>query len=755
MGKAQKRTFKEQRYNPLGAPVVQGAATTVQSKDEVPALLKKLSSADANDRVWAAASASNLLVSEDQAVRRMLLANNVISSLIERLSDSVPDVVVQITGALYNIAAIDQGAAEEICRKNIFSAIQSLVPRLAKSIDEIIKQEKGHEKNADGAERRLVFVTADNLISILWVLCETVPSSVRQINDMALTPFLVSFFGVADRLPPSLVQTAGQFLYTLTDSTFYARRTLFGQDGAIKTLMGVVQTQQGSPSISADDFAIIRILAGGILANVKPVALSSLTKKYKDNLDGIPANETKPWEDLSGTLIQVIAQFISFDIHAAATQAIASLKATVAARTKTMSDGAETISGEASDEYLTMGRLNSQMNYVQMALELAANIFTDEGASDADAEPEESNARDKSTTGGSDDEDGGEMDGASVDGDGDDDEYEDAEDAEDAGFDQDDMNDVLADEGTVAKSTEQAIQGSILGVFINSIVPSLQRLAEPTKMTTVATALTECLVSAESSHAKMVISAVEDFVALEERALGCFNNFFLVIEESLKSWFHLHMESVNSWWSFLMAVAEHIYGKDAAPKEHLQVDKRLRFAVLEPAFGCMWTLARCVGGCVPVTPEQIKGLIHVYEAAPSAETRVKVVGALGHIARRQPGHIEENQHIGTYLLEQVVSRPLMAYAGPGDNSMPADVDAEPVVEALDIMFDIYSDMDFDYDEPVFVRGGFLGKLRKLYLPMRKMAKAVDRRKERELRDRSDLVVQNLRAFVEYKASERQ
>ncbi|KAJ1903645.1 hypothetical protein LPJ81_002943 [Coemansia sp. IMI 209127] len=275
-------------------------------------------------------------------------------------------------------------------------------------------------------------------------------------------------------------------------------------------------------------------------------------------------------------------------------------------------------------------------------------------------------------------------------------------------------------------------------------------------MSTVATALNECLVSAESSNsAKMVISAVGDFVALEERALGCFNNFLLVVEESLKNWFRLHMDSVNSWWSFLIAVAEHVYGKEAAPKEHLQADQRLRFAVLEPAFGCMWTLARCVSGCVPVTPDQIKGLIHVYESAPSPEIRVKAVGALGHIARRQPGHIEENQHIGNYLLEQVVSKPLLAYAGPWDNSMAADVDVEPIVEAFDIMFDIYSDMDFDYDEPVFVQGGFLGKLRKLYPPMRKLAKAVDRRKERELRDRSDLAVQNLRAFVEYKASERQ
>ncbi|KAJ2579261.1 hypothetical protein EV177_010796, partial [Coemansia sp. RSA 1804] len=99
-------------------------------------------------------SASNLLVSDDHSVRRMLLANNVITALIERLSDSVPDVVVQVSGALHNIAAIDQGAAEEMCRKNIFAAIQSLVPRLAKSIDDIIKQ-KDSDKSGDGAERKL------------------------------------------------------------------------------------------------------------------------------------------------------------------------------------------------------------------------------------------------------------------------------------------------------------------------------------------------------------------------------------------------------------------------------------------------------------------------------------------------------------------------------------------------------------------------------------------------------------------------
>ncbi|KAJ1935279.1 hypothetical protein FBU59_005439, partial [Linderina macrospora] len=84
MGKAPKRTFKE-RANPINAVSVQGAVTSVQDKEEVPVLLKKLSSLEVNERVWAAASASNLLASDDHKVRRLLLANNAISLLIERL----------------------------------------------------------------------------------------------------------------------------------------------------------------------------------------------------------------------------------------------------------------------------------------------------------------------------------------------------------------------------------------------------------------------------------------------------------------------------------------------------------------------------------------------------------------------------------------------------------------------------------------------------------------------------------------------
>ncbi|KAJ2720170.1 hypothetical protein GGI07_004773 [Coemansia sp. Benny D115] len=760
MGRAPKRTFKDHRANPLAAPQVQGAVTQVQSSDEVPALLKKLTSPDANDRVWAAASASNLLVADNAQVRRMLLANNVIQALIDRLSDSEPDVVIQSTGALHSLAAIDQGAAEEISRKNIYAAIQTLIPRLASSIDNIIKQNEEGAK-MDANDRRSVFLTTDNLISILWVLCETVPSSLKQINAMSLVPFLVSFFNVVGKLPTSLVMTAAQFLYTLTDDNIFAKRAVIAQGNAIQNLMSVASNPQNTNDESSEDIAVIRILAGGILFNVKPLVFAQLESSYKMRPDGIPAQETKPWEDLARSVLQVIAEYISFDVHAAAQHAAVTVKAIAAARAEAEANGMESVTDDKHEA--TLDKLNTRMSYVQLALELAANIFTDEGATE-DPESEQGGEENKQVgrikpkAEKSDDED--ERMGGDDDDENEDDEEEDEDgsgfedvDGEDDDFDASDMEDILGDEGTVAQKADETMQGSILGMFLSIIVPPIQHLAEPTRMSTLSTALKDCQAADHPATIKLVTSVSESFAMLHDRALGCFNNFLLVIEDTLKSWFQLHNDKVAVWWKFLIAIAEHLFNvENVSQAELVKSDQQLRYTILEPAIGCMWTLARCVNGSVPVTQQHIDGLIHVCETAPSSVIRIKAVGVLGNVARRQPGFVEENRRIGQYLLENVIAKPLLNTDGTTGITHVAD--AEPVIEALDLLYDVYSDQEFDYDLPVFVQGGFLAKLRQLITPLQKLTKTIDRRKHRSIRDRADLALQNLRGFVEYKASER-
>ncbi|KAJ2368173.1 hypothetical protein H4S01_001740 [Coemansia sp. RSA 2610] len=710
MGKAQKRTFKS-RANPLGAATVPGAVTAVQSTDEVPALLKKLAASDANDRAWAAASASNLLLSDDGAVRRMLLSNNVIGALVERLSDSVPDVVVQASGALYALAAADHGAAVEIARRNVYAAVQTLLPRLASAIDGVIKG----EEQRDGA-CKTVLLTADNAISLLRVLCETVPASLDQINDMALIPFLVSFFKVADRLPATLVQTAGQFLHTLTDENAAAKRALLDHSDAVDVLCGVVRaTQLGAAS--ADDTAIVRMLAGAVLMNIKDMAIERL-----EDMDDAPVEEARIWEDMTRAVLQVVAGFIAFDSHETAARAL---------QLATAPPPTDIVTGpEPSAQEAELNRLGARLDYVQMALELAANIFTDEGATDADAaaidetvqtadEDAGSDASDDEMAGaGSDDED--------VDSDGDSDKEADQD--KDTDFDENDMNEILGNETVAAREAEAAVQQSVLGLFIDTILPPLLHLAEPTAA---------ALATAGNDDDARIASVAADFAALHERALACFNNFLLVVEESLRPWFTAHGDSVAKWWHVLVAVAERVLS--AGPPAG---------AILDPVIGCMWTLARGVGGAVPATPEHIEGLMHVARTAATPGLRSKAVGVLGTVARRQPGFVDTNRRIGLFLVDDVVGASLHAFV-QGER-----VAVEPVAEALDLLFDVYGDAAYDYDAPVFVGEALLPRLRQMYAPMRRLAKSVDRRTRRRLRDRCDLAAQNLRAFIEYKAAER-
>lgn len=50
--------------------------------------------------------------------------------------------------------------------------------------------------------------------------------------------------------------------------------------------------------------------------------------------------------------------------------------------------------------------------------------------------------------------------------------------------------------------------------------------------------------------------------------------------------------------------------------------------------------------------------------------------------------------------------------------------AGPTVEALNAIFDIYADAEFDYDEPVFVKNGFLAHLSKALPNARTMVSAL-------------------------------
>ncbi|KAH0547639.1 hypothetical protein FGG08_000128 [Glutinoglossum americanum] len=176
-----------------------------------------------------------------------------------------------------------------------------------------------------------------------------------------------------------------------------------------------------------------------------------------------------------------------------------------------------------------------------------------------------------------------------------------------------------------------------------------------------------------------------------------------------------------------------------------------------------WALSRGVGGKVDLAEGEHRSFMALYRAAGglatsaaaaqtnghgksteegSADTTslgVKCIGVLGTLALC-PSRIDVNRETGVFLVTLLAALP----------QTPTD----DAVEALNQLFDIYADKAFDYDEPVFWGNGLLSHLEAAIPNVRKMAKAVDKRKQPDMRGRADEALMNLGRFVKYKKDEK-
>lgn len=80
---------------------------------------------------------------------------------------------------------------------------------------------------------------------------------------------------------------------------------------------------------------------------------------------------------------------------------------------------------------------------------------------------------------------------------------------------------------------------------------------------------------------------------------------------------------------------------------------------------------------------------------------------------------------------------------------PSAKGTEPLLQAVSALIDIYSDERLPYDVN-FKHGQYLDRLVESVNGVRKVVKAIDRRKERDLKLRGEEVRDNLVAFIEYR-----
>ncbi|KAI8094205.1 armadillo-type protein [Thamnidium elegans] len=291
---------------------------------------------------------------------------------------------------------------------------------------------------------------------------------------------------------------------------------------------------------------------------------------------------------------------------------------------------------------------------------------------------------------------------------------------------EDNVDDYLREAESLGDNTSTAVDEAVvrsnpvINNFSIKIFPQLVQLATPTSVSF-------------PQDATFAPGVTQGLVLTHQRALECLNNFLLAMNEvPSKFWFKEHVDDAKKTWSWLFQNAI-LIGTAPASEE--------RDSIIEAIVSCLWSLGRGLGQNIPLEPNHVPALCGAFRASTNESMRVKIVGCLGPIAVRQ-GDINTNKDIGIFIMEVL--------GNIGSHKTQPDV----AVEALNLVFDVYSDCAFDYDMPVYVQGKFNNQLKQILPSVKAMVKSTDRRKNFDLRNRCDEALMNLVAFIKYKASEK-
>ncbi|KAF9318150.1 hypothetical protein BG003_011710 [Podila horticola] len=696
MGKVKNNKKKQNRVNATGVPT-NAEIEEAENLQRVPVetilpLIQKLSSPDANERAWAAAGASNLLM-HDAATRRLMLSKNLIGALIERLTDSVHEVVVEALGALRNLTVVGgEEVISEMYNKNVLTPVTALIPPLGVMIDGMLTAPAANAQEQE--KRKTVWDWAENIISVVWAMCENSEKSLKVVNKLNMIPFLMSFMSNVDKLPPKVIVAAAQCLYTLTDDNPDCRVVFVKNPDYIKPFMNIL-----SLNVNAEEELLIKTLACGIVINLRTI----ISTKASEN----------DFSEIHSAVLPVLSSSLGYDLQKAS--ADAAIAAQVVNQQKKDVDLSKP-NQPATDEERTLALIETRLQTLQLSLELIANICT-ESVEGVDHEEEQEWK----------DEDDDEME---ADDDDEDTMNEPVSEKKDDGLDENTLREM---EQIAAASSETPLDLSghtIINILVNTVFPALIHLGTPTPLS-----FPEQTVPTPSTVAPLITTQL---ATTHLRAIEALNNFLLTMADSVpgKWWYkHRKADAEQCWtWLFQQAGAVAGNGVQVGAEEKGQ---EMRGAVLDAIVGCLWTLARGLDAEVPLADFHIPSLMGAYTSTTSDSMRVKTVGCLGVIARRQ-GAIETNKAVGEFLMNLLKNSP----------------STDACVEALNAIYDIYADKDFDYDLPVYVQGNFNQELKGMIKMVKLMVRNIDRRKSRDLRNRADEAAMNLVEFVKYKENER-
>ncbi|CAG8580641.1 43021_t:CDS:2, partial [Gigaspora margarita] len=255
MGKAERK----KKAKPMRSHPIIDESVSMNSEEENDTL--KLQNFLANERAWAASCSSNLILG-DKKIRRLLLSQNLIKALIERLTDDY-EIAREALGTLRNLTVVNE---HEICvemyRKDILTPLMVLVSKASGVIDNIIKGIPAESDPIVDA-RDTIWKSAENIICIIWALSETSQEVLRGINNTNIIPFLMSYLIQTCTVPTNTVVSAAQCLHTLTDDNPDVHIHFQQNPQYAQSLLNVINLDENTLS-SKEHLLFIKVLCCGI-----------------------------------------------------------------------------------------------------------------------------------------------------------------------------------------------------------------------------------------------------------------------------------------------------------------------------------------------------------------------------------------------------------------------------------------------------------------------------------------------------------
>lgn len=221
----------------------------------------------------------------------------------------------------------------------------------------------------------------------------------------------------------------------------------------------------------------------------------------------------------------------------------------------------------------------------------------------------------------------------------------------------------------------------------------------------------------------------------------------------------------NMSWLFLSATSIPVEWFNRIPELWLEVEMSSNTESLElqkTSLSIFWAMTKAVGPEVKnkISLDNVNSLLKrcsdiTANIQASEEDQhltfeflLSAVGFLGSVAQ-----VIDNVDITAEVSEFLFS--LISHFVDDKNNMKDTKGLEIPVECLNLMYDIFGDAEYSYDEPIFVKRNYLQRLEQLEPVMKAFYKTIDKKRSTELKLRAEEVWMNLGRFIDYKRSERQ